>query len=154
MKEESFVCRDARITTRDLEYRNQTWSVSGSGSSTVAMSHKPHSLKSSSISSSRLIQAGKVGSRWHSISLWSLYFQLLGKYFLKQNGLLRRARPYQSSTIQHYRIPLARIFYFQLMTTLTALTTTTIVASACEHLHLIEVGAKPQRGSLTPLHTY
>ncbi|KAK0468225.1 golgi-body localization protein domain-containing protein [Desarmillaria tabescens] len=26
MKEESFVCRDARITTRDLEYRNQTWS--------------------------------------------------------------------------------------------------------------------------------
>jgi hypothetical protein len=27
MKEESFVCRDARIRTRDLEYRNQTWSV-------------------------------------------------------------------------------------------------------------------------------
>lgn len=27
MKEESFVCHEARITTRDLEYRNQTWSV-------------------------------------------------------------------------------------------------------------------------------
>jgi hypothetical protein len=27
MKEESFECRDARIRTRDLEYRNQTWSV-------------------------------------------------------------------------------------------------------------------------------
>jgi hypothetical protein len=27
MKEESFVCRDAHIRTRDLEYRNQTWSV-------------------------------------------------------------------------------------------------------------------------------
>ncbi|KAF9055459.1 hypothetical protein BDZ89DRAFT_1056032 [Hymenopellis radicata] len=26
MKEESFVCHEARITTRDLEYRNQTWS--------------------------------------------------------------------------------------------------------------------------------
>ncbi|KAJ6485160.1 golgi-body localization protein domain-containing protein [Mycena vitilis] len=26
MKEESFVCRDAHIRTRDLEYRNQTWS--------------------------------------------------------------------------------------------------------------------------------
>ncbi|EIW82107.1 hypothetical protein CONPUDRAFT_81652 [Coniophora puteana RWD-64-598 SS2] len=26
MKEESFECRDARIRTRDLEYRNQTWS--------------------------------------------------------------------------------------------------------------------------------
>ena len=28
MKENSFLCRDARIRTRDLEYRNQTWSVS------------------------------------------------------------------------------------------------------------------------------
>lgn len=28
MKEDSFLCRDARIRTRDLEYRNQTWSVS------------------------------------------------------------------------------------------------------------------------------
>ena len=28
MKENSFLCRDARIQTRDLEYRNQTWSVS------------------------------------------------------------------------------------------------------------------------------
>ncbi len=27
-KEDSFLCRDARIRTRDLEYRNQTWSVS------------------------------------------------------------------------------------------------------------------------------
>jgi hypothetical protein len=27
MKEDSFVCRDAHIRTRDLEYRNQTWSV-------------------------------------------------------------------------------------------------------------------------------
>ena len=27
-KEGSFECRDARIKTRDLEYRNQTWSVS------------------------------------------------------------------------------------------------------------------------------
>ncbi|EEB92855.1 hypothetical protein MPER_08573, partial [Moniliophthora perniciosa FA553] len=26
MKEESFVCQDARIRTRDLEFRNQTWS--------------------------------------------------------------------------------------------------------------------------------
>jgi hypothetical protein len=26
-KEQSFEFRDARITTRDLEYRNQTWSV-------------------------------------------------------------------------------------------------------------------------------
>ncbi|KAI0347243.1 hypothetical protein BDW22DRAFT_1322640 [Trametopsis cervina] len=26
MKEDSFLCRDARIRTRDLEYRNQTWS--------------------------------------------------------------------------------------------------------------------------------
>ena len=25
--ERSFECRDARIRTRDLEYRNQTWSV-------------------------------------------------------------------------------------------------------------------------------
>jgi hypothetical protein len=29
MKEESFDCRDARIRTRELEYRNQTWSVRG-----------------------------------------------------------------------------------------------------------------------------
>lgn len=28
MKEDSFVCRDAHIRTRELEYRNQTWSVS------------------------------------------------------------------------------------------------------------------------------
>ena len=28
MKDDSFVCRDAMIRTRDLEYRNQTWSVS------------------------------------------------------------------------------------------------------------------------------
>lgn len=28
MKEDSFLCRDARISTRDLEYRNQTSSVS------------------------------------------------------------------------------------------------------------------------------
>ena len=28
MKEDSFVCQDARIRTRDLEFRNQTWSVS------------------------------------------------------------------------------------------------------------------------------
>lgn len=28
IKEESFDLRDARIRTRDLEYRNQTWSVS------------------------------------------------------------------------------------------------------------------------------
>lgn len=27
MKEDSFLCRDARIRTRDLEYRNQTLSV-------------------------------------------------------------------------------------------------------------------------------
>jgi hypothetical protein len=27
MKEEAFECREARIRTRDLEYRNQTWSV-------------------------------------------------------------------------------------------------------------------------------
>jgi hypothetical protein len=27
VKEESFDLRDARIRTRDLEYRNQTWSV-------------------------------------------------------------------------------------------------------------------------------
>lgn len=27
MKEDSFLCRDAHIQTRDLEYRNQTWSV-------------------------------------------------------------------------------------------------------------------------------
>lgn len=26
-KEDSFLCRDARIRTRALEYRNQTWSV-------------------------------------------------------------------------------------------------------------------------------
>lgn len=28
MKEDAFVCRDARIRTRDLEFRNQTLSVS------------------------------------------------------------------------------------------------------------------------------
>lgn len=27
-KDGSFFCRDARIRTRELEYRNQTWSVS------------------------------------------------------------------------------------------------------------------------------
>ncbi len=63
MKEDSFLCRDARIRTRDLEYRNQTWSVS------VLYLYRPveeltgrdYSSRSLSISSYRPEGTGKAG---------------------------------------------------------------------------------------------
>ena len=69
-KQPAFLLRDARINTRDLHYRNQTWSVSAF--LTVSGSRVADgfffSSRNSLSSSFPPIQRGKVGSRWRYTS--------------------------------------------------------------------------------------
>jgi hypothetical protein len=67
-KEAAFLLRDARINTRDLHYRNQTWSVSAltaGGILELLTGKLPPSSRSSSSNSFLPIRHGKAGSRWH-----------------------------------------------------------------------------------------
>jgi len=70
-KQAAFLLRDARINTRDLHYRNQTWSVSILVTDDVSRVADWKFLLSSrsSLNNSFLpIRHGKVGSRWHYTS--------------------------------------------------------------------------------------
>ena len=66
-KQAAFLLRDARINTRDLHYRNQTWSVSVLDTDGILeLLAELSSSSRSSLSNSFLpIQHGKAGSRWH-----------------------------------------------------------------------------------------
>ena len=66
-KQAAFLLRDARINTRDLHYRNQTWSVSALDVDGVCelLTRTFPSSRSSLSNSSLPIQHGRAGSRWH-----------------------------------------------------------------------------------------
>ena len=70
-KQAAFLLRDARINTRDLHYRNQTWSVSilslTDSVFEILTGSSPSSRNSLSNSFLR-IRLGKAGSRWRCIS--------------------------------------------------------------------------------------
>lgn len=71
-KQAAFLLRDARINTRDLHYRNQTWSVSTffffACDVLELLTGYPPSSRSLLNNSSLQIQRGKVGSRWRCTS--------------------------------------------------------------------------------------
>ena len=65
-KQAAFLLRDARINTRDLHYRNQTWSVGTLVTDCVAklLIRTSPSSRSSSSNSFLPIQHGRAGSKW------------------------------------------------------------------------------------------
>ena len=68
-KQAAFLLRDARINTRDLHYRNQTWSVSTLVTNGIGRLIRTSLSSRSSLSNSSLpIRRGKAGSRWHCTS--------------------------------------------------------------------------------------
>ena len=75
-KQAAFLLRDARINTRDLHYRNQTWSVSTlvTDSFSELLTGNSPSSRSSSNNSFLPIRHGKAGSRWHCTSRSSRLF--------------------------------------------------------------------------------